>query len=896
MFKFRRLLWAGAVALLSPLTILAQDLTVYDDTLQNGFQNYSYANPGDPVPDFTNTAQPHTGTKSISLNGKNFNAVSFYHATAFTTAQYPTLHFWVHGGAASGQQLQLFLQFNGGVVKSAPLDAYIAGGSIAAGVWREVTVPFASIPLSYSGSFDRIDLQSNSAGTQSVLYIDDVTLVAPSGPPAPTMQIDHDVTVASMASDRFTWNDGAGKPRVAVLAHNDTAPGPGGSQGGALREFRYQMPDTTTRVAGVTNYGNGGYGGFGYVVSHRGESTNGLPPGVDDSPLGFAFAGSFQRVFEGRHHAIFRFTQMYPRHSSQAAVPPNTTYFVPVTIDWIFSTGRDNPVWAVTWDLSGVPANSLNDDTRAPYGELNIDGIGFQDIDGVGWGDRYKFFSATAPVTLTSAWNWTQPNTVPYVKLWIASAGIDATMGTVQTQTLAQQDAGAGRNPFYHDLTGNWSFTSAHGNAGGPDVMPWQDSWPFQANSFSIGPAPNSNNNARLTWGAMYGFLGQTSYTTYNGLVATSSGWPKRSYSTYVVLGPHGASPVEAQVTQVETVQSLTLTAAIGSVVTSGPAGVARLDNVTYAPPGYNQIYGALAFTAAGNQLDANIAVGAGTLKKPLLVLGNYTAGVYPPTVKLGGVTLVSDADYFPSLRATANELWITLNRDLTGAVNRLEVLTSACAPVPATPVITAPASATPGQPGLTASVTNHAGSAFAWSITNGSLTAGNGSNQITFTAGAAGTLGLSVVETNSTGCASAPGAGSVNVVAPPPAGFAFHALSPCRLFDTRNAAGPDAAAPPLSGLGTRTIAIGGRCGLPATAKTLSVNMTITGAAASGTLLLYAADLGSAPLATSISFRAGQTRANNDLLLLAGDSTGFKVLNSSAGTVHFILDVNGWFE
>ena len=88
MFKFRRLLWAGAVALLSPLTILAQDLTVYDDTLQNGFQNYSYANPGDPVPDFTNTAQPHTGTKSISLNGKNFNAVSFYHATAFTTEIY----------------------------------------------------------------------------------------------------------------------------------------------------------------------------------------------------------------------------------------------------------------------------------------------------------------------------------------------------------------------------------------------------------------------------------------------------------------------------------------------------------------------------------------------------------------------------------------------------------------------------------------------------------------------------------------------------------------------------------------------------------------------------------------------------------------------------------------
>ena len=96
--------------------------------------------------------------------------------------------------------------------------------------------------------------------------------------------------------------------------------------------------------------------------------------------------------------------------------------------------------------------------------------------------------------------------------------------------------------------------------------MPWQDSWPYQANSFSIGPSPNSNNNARLTWGTQYGFLGQASYDTRNGLVATASGWPKKSYSAYVVLGPHSGSPVEAQVTQVEAVQSLLLSATTGSV------------------------------------------------------------------------------------------------------------------------------------------------------------------------------------------------------------------------------------------------------------------------------------------------------------------------------------------
>ena len=46
----------------------------------------------------------------------------------------------------------------------------------------------------------------------------------------------------------------------------------------------------------------------------------------------------------------------------------------------------------------------------------------------------------------------------------------------------------------------------------------------------------------------------------------------------------------------------------------------------------------------------------------------------YPSTVKLDGATLTADVDYFPSLRAGANELWLTLNRDLGGAANRVQL------------------------------------------------------------------------------------------------------------------------------------------------------------------------------------------------------------------------------
>ena len=651
----------------------AQSLTIYDEVLENGFQNYSFGGVAGDI-DFASTAQAHGGTHSISFIGDDFNAIAFARpGGAVTTTAYPAIHFWAHGGSAGGQHLRVYLQYNGTPLENASLDPYIAGGSLVAGAWTEVTIPLAQGLLPYAGPYDRIDLQSDVAGLQPVLYVDDVSLVPGGGPPpANLLQIEHDVTVLSMVSDRFTWHDAGDRPRVAVLAHNDGQLGPTvgyPNHGGALREFRYQLPNATTRIAGPTNYGNGGYGGFGYVVSHRGDGTTGIG-GADDSPLGYAFTGAFQRIFEGRHHAIFRFTQLYPRYSSTTANPPNHLYNVPVTIDWIFSTGRDNPVWAVTWDLSGVPADALDDDSRAPYGELEIDGAGATDIDGVAWGDRWKFTSTTAPVTLDSDWTWNVPNSVPYVKLWIAST--DATMGTVLTQTMSQQDAGGGRNPFYHDLTPYWGKTSLDGNAGGADKMPWQDSWPYQANSFSIGPFPASNNNARLTWGTQYGFLGQSSYTVHDGVVPSAPGWPKKSYSTYVVLGTHSSLPVEAQVRQVETVQTLALSAAVGSVVTSGPAGAGRSDSVTYAPPGYNHVYGALAFQASGNQLDANISVGAGTLRKPLLIVGGYSGG--NPTVQLGGATLAADVDYFASLRPGASELWITLNRDLTGATNHLQI------------------------------------------------------------------------------------------------------------------------------------------------------------------------------------------------------------------------------
>jgi len=127
--------------------------------------------------------------------------------------------------------------------------------------------------------------------------------------------------------------------------------------------------------------------------------------------------------------------------------------------------------------------------------------------------------------------------------------------------------------------------------------------------------------------------------------------------------------------------------------------------------------------------------------------------------------------------------------------------------------------------------------------------------------------------------------------------GLEFHTLTPCRLVDTRNAAGP-LGGPALQPVAARVFVLTGFCGVPATAKTLSVNLTVTQPTALGYLsLLPGDDKLVQPTTSNINFSSGQTRANNAAALLAFDGTGgLKVFNGAAGSVHFILDVNGYFE
>jgi hypothetical protein len=125
-----------------------------------------------------------------------------------------------------------------------------------------------------------------------------------------------------------------------------------------------------------------------------------------------------------------------------------------------------------------------------------------------------------------------------------------------------------------------------------------------------------------------------------------------------------------------------------------------------------------------------------------------------------------------------------------------------------------------------------------------------------------------------------------------------FFTVTPCRLLDTRNANGP-LGGPALNHGQVRNFPLqGAGCQIPATAKAVSVNAATVAPSGDGFLIVYPGD--AAPPGTSnLNFLAGVVQANNAVLGLSRNGDGscnVLAVVSGGGTVHFILDVNGYFQ
>jgi len=130
-----------------------------------------------------------------------------------------------------------------------------------------------------------------------------------------------------------------------------------------------------------------------------------------------------------------------------------------------------------------------------------------------------------------------------------------------------------------------------------------------------------------------------------------------------------------------------------------------------------------------------------------------------------------------------------------------------------------------------------------------------------------------------------------------------LYTVQPCRVANTTAAGAgfPAGYGPPSISVGAgnaRTFTIAGapRCGIPASAQAVTFNFTVVNPTNTGDLRIYPAGPGiSAPLVSTMNYSAGQTRANNAIVLL-GPTGGITIQADGAGTVDVLIDVTGYLQ
>jgi glucose/arabinose dehydrogenase len=138
-------------------------------------------------------------------------------------------------------------------------------------------------------------------------------------------------------------------------------------------------------------------------------------------------------------------------------------------------------------------------------------------------------------------------------------------------------------------------------------------------------------------------------------------------------------------------------------------------------------------------------------------------------------------------------------------------------------------------------------------------------------------------------------GGGQVRRITGPSGPTDFFTVTPCRVADTRQPPGP-LGGPALTVGTQRDFPVTGVCGVPATAVAVAINLTATSPTAGGVFTAFATGT-ALPATSNLNFAAGQTRANNAVVMLglAGD---LAIVYSGPGgaSAHVIVDVVGYFE
>lgn len=172
--SWKKRVWVVGLALL--VKCGWADQVIYTDSLQNGWQNWSWA----AVTEVTGTV--HSGTRAFGVTAGAWEAIYLHHE-AQDGANFTNLVFWIHGGNSGGQQLQVQATLSG-----AP-QAAVQVPALAANTWREVRISLEALGVSRAADFDGFWIQSRVNAAQPIFYVDDIALISGAVVPPPTNNV-----------------------------------------------------------------------------------------------------------------------------------------------------------------------------------------------------------------------------------------------------------------------------------------------------------------------------------------------------------------------------------------------------------------------------------------------------------------------------------------------------------------------------------------------------------------------------------------------------------------------------------------------------------------------------------------------------------------------------------
>lgn len=648
-------------------------LGVYTDSLASGWNlnDWGWSSSASVV------SSPALGASAVKVTmNQAWSGFVFAHLTNdggplnIDASAYELLELDINPGATLAPALaSLRLDLDNGS-SSVPLSNFLTT-PLEANTWSHARVPLTALN-SLNAAFFRLNVFNNSSSSGFSFYIDNVVFGPSARPTVASIDVGRS-TVGGQTCDSYTWRDDAGLVRSVDFVDDVFL-------GGYIRRFSYELPDGTMRAAQGGVDPNTNYQGFGYLVSHFDDGTNDGGDSADSRDPDYSPTlknnGRSELLWQGKHHLLRKYeVDLHPRLYNSSARGT-----VHATVHWLIATGRAPILFSVTFDASPNGPNRVVADSRAPYGVLAWDGTpsGTAPVSGVSWGEHFRFVSDTSNTgghfTTLSNWSYTAPNTIPFVNAWTDST--DAEMGIVSTRTYATDVSGNDMGVWFdssgtirgseHVSSHCWGKTSAtatqcaNPSADGPGAkVPETNLWPYQLVNYDM--SSSATTSKKIAWGTDYGAIGWQSVNSFGNRVY--QGYPYTSYSTNVVLGRRSAQGVMTEVASAEAVRNTSLVASVGTVATSGPAGIARTGSVPYSPAGFDPVYGVWRLIASPQGTVTFTATTSGALRSPIFVVSGTSAPSV--TVLLDGVVLEEDVDFFASKDGSTT--WITLNRELTG-------------------------------------------------------------------------------------------------------------------------------------------------------------------------------------------------------------------------------------